>query len=174
MEIAAKIRDAVSAVARRHGIALVLLFGSFAAGNTRENSDVDIAVRFQDREVSLRRLLEVQAELSGIFPGREIDAVSLERADPFFMKKIAERILVLYEEPGAADAFLRLAFKRYQDHGKYLAMESDFATRSRAVICVMKKGAARSREPASISRPGKMPDSSPCTSSSRRRLTSRS
>ncbi|KRT73330.1 MAG: polymerase beta domain-containing protein, protein [Deltaproteobacteria bacterium CSP1-8] len=129
MEITAKIRDAVSAVARRHGIALVLLFGSFAAGNTRENSDVDIAVRFQDREVSLRRLLEVQEELSGIFPGREIDAVSLERADPLFMKKIAERFLVLYEEPGAADAFLRLAFKRYQDHGKYLAMERDFARR---------------------------------------------
>ena len=129
MEIAAEIRDAVSAVARRHGIVLVLLFGSFAAAKPREDSDVDIAVRFQDREVSLRRLLDVQEEFSGIFPGREIDAVSLERADPLFMKKITERVLVLYEEPGEADAFLRLAFKRYQDHGKYLAMERDFARR---------------------------------------------
>lgn len=31
--------------------------------------------------------------------------------------------------PGEADAFQRLAFKRYQDHGRYLAMERDFARR---------------------------------------------
>lgn len=129
MEITPEIRDAVAAVARTHGIALVVLFGSLAAGNAREDSDVDIAVRFRDRKPTLRRLLDVQRDLSGIFPGREIDFASLERADPLFMKKIAERFLVLYEEPGESDAFLRLAFKRYQDHGRYLAMERDFARR---------------------------------------------
>lgn len=129
MEITAEIRDAVAVAARNHGIALVLLFGSLAAGNARQDSDADIAVRFRDRKPTLRRLLDVQGELSRIFPGREIDVASLERADPLFMKKIAERFLVLYEEPGEADAFQRLAFKRYQDHGKYLAMERDFARR---------------------------------------------
>jgi predicted nucleotidyltransferase len=129
MEIAAEIQDAVSTIARRQEISLVLLFGSFAAGNAGEESDVDIAVRFRDRKPTLRRLLDVQGELSGIFPGREIDVASLERADPLFMKMIAECFLVLYEEPGDADAFLRLAFKRYQDHRKYLAMERDFVRR---------------------------------------------
>lgn len=129
MEIAAEIRDAVSALAGRHGISLILLFGSLAAGNAREDSDADIAVRFRDRKPTLPRLLDVQRDLSDLFPGREIDFASLERADPLFMKKIAERFLVLFEEPGEADAFLRLAFKRYQDHGKYLAMERDFARR---------------------------------------------
>ncbi|MBI5418668.1 MAG: nucleotidyltransferase domain-containing protein [Deltaproteobacteria bacterium] len=129
MEIAAETRDAASAVARKQGITLVLLFGSFAAGNAGEESDVDIAVRFRDRKPTLRRLLDVQRELSGIFPGRKIDVASLERADPLFMKKIGERFLVLYEEPGEADAFLLLAFKRYQDHRRYLAMERDFARR---------------------------------------------
>lgn len=129
MEIMPQIRDAVAAAAGTHGIALVLLFGSQAAGNAREDSDLDIAVRFRDRKPTLRRLLDVQRELSGVFPGREIDVASLERADPLFMKKIAERFAVLFEDRGEADAFLRLAFKRYQDHARYLAVERDFARR---------------------------------------------
>jgi predicted nucleotidyltransferase len=129
MEITAEILDAVSAVARRHGIALVLLFGSLAASGEREDSDVDLAVRFRDRKPTLPRLLDVQRDLSELFPGREIDFASIERADPLFMKKIAERFVVLFEDPGEADAFRRLAFKRYQDHAGYLAMERDFAFR---------------------------------------------
>ena len=43
------------------------------------------------------------------------------------MKKIAERCEFVYEEPGKASAFLLLAFKRYQDHRKYLEMERVYA-----------------------------------------------
>jgi predicted nucleotidyltransferase len=129
MDITSEIRSAVSSVARAHGIALIGLFGSLATAQARVGSDVDIAVRFRDRKPTLRRLLDVQRDLSPIFPGREIDIASVERADPLFMKKIAERLVVLFEEAGESAAFLCLAFKRYQDHRRYLAMESDFASR---------------------------------------------
>jgi len=44
-----------------------------------------------------------------------------------YAKIISERCEFLYEEPGKGTAFLLLAFKRYQDHRKYLDMERDFA-----------------------------------------------
>jgi len=56
-----------------------------------------------------------------------LDTSILNRADPLFMKKIAERCEFVYEEPGKASAFLLLAFKRYQDHRKYLEMEREYA-----------------------------------------------
>ena len=121
------IRREVGDIARRHGLSLVLLFGSAAAGNARQDSDIDIAIKFRDGDVGLRRTLEIQREISALFGGKEVDLALLNRADPLFMKKIAERFISLHGEPGEIEAFLLLSFRRYQDHRKYLDMERDFA-----------------------------------------------
>ena len=104
-----------------------MLFGSVAANDARPDSDIDIAVKFGGGDPGLLRILEVQKEISDLFRGREVDLSLLNRADPLFMKKIAERCEFLYAEPGEAAVFLLMAFKRYQDHRKYLDMERDFA-----------------------------------------------
>lgn len=114
-------------MARKRGLSLVMLFGSVAANASRPDSDIDIAVKFVDGDPGLLRILEVQEEISGLFRGRKIDLSVLNRADPLFMKKIAEQCEFLYEEPGEAAAFLLMSFKRYQDHRKYLEMERIFA-----------------------------------------------
>lgn len=121
------LKRAVSDVARRHGLSLVAAFGSIVAGTAGQESDVDIAVKFRNGDAGLRRILEVQRDLSELFGDRKVDLSVINRADPLFMKKIAERCLFLYEETGEGNAFLLLAFKRYHDHGKYLKMERDFA-----------------------------------------------
>ena len=104
-----------------------MLFGSVAASAAHPDSDIDIAVKFGDGDPGLLRILEVQEEISGLFRGREVDLSVLNRADPLFMKKIADQCEFLYAEPGEATAFLLMAFKRYQDHRKYLDMERIFA-----------------------------------------------
>ncbi|OGP76176.1 MAG: hypothetical protein A2Z13_04430 [Deltaproteobacteria bacterium RBG_16_64_85] len=127
MSINEEVKRAIGDVARRHGLSLVLLFGSAAAGTARPDSDIDIAVKFRDGNVELRRILEVQRDISALFGDRDVDLAVLNRADPLFMRKIAEQCASLYGEPGEADAFLLLSFRRYQDHRKYLEMERDFA-----------------------------------------------
>jgi predicted nucleotidyltransferase len=114
-------------MARKRGLSLVVLFGSVAANAARPDSDIDIAVKFGDGDPGLPRILEVQEEISGLLRGQEVDLAVLNRADPLFMKKIAERCEFLYADPGEAAAFLLMAFKRYQDHRKYLDMERGFA-----------------------------------------------
>jgi len=120
-------RRSIADIARKHGLSLVVLFGSVAAGAARPDSDIDIAVKFGGGDPGLPGILEVQEEISGLFRGREVDLSVLNRADPLLMKKIAEQCDFLYAEPGGAAAFLLMAFKRYQDHRKYLDMERDFA-----------------------------------------------
>jgi predicted nucleotidyltransferase len=127
MKINDEIRLGIAEIAERFGLSLVVLFGSVAAGADRPDSDIDIGVQFKDGDPGLSRTLDVQAELSNLFRERDVDLSILNRADPFFMKKIAERCEFVYEEPGKASAFLLLAFKRYQDHRKYLGMERDYA-----------------------------------------------
>jgi uncharacterized protein len=120
-------RRSIADIARKRGLSLVVLFGSVAGDTARPDSDIDIAVKFGDGDSGLPRILEVQEEISGLFRGREVDLSVLNRADPLFMKKVAERCEFLYAEPGEAAAFLLMAFRRYQDHRKYLDMERDFA-----------------------------------------------
>ncbi len=120
-------RRSIADIARKRDLSLVVLFGSVAANTPRPDSDIDIAVKFGGGDPGLLRILEVQEEISGLFRGRKIDLAVLNRADPLFMKKIAERCEFLYAEPGEAAAFLLMAFKRYQDHRKYLDMERKFA-----------------------------------------------
>jgi hypothetical protein len=120
-------RRSIADMARNRGLSLVVLFGSVAANAARPDSDTDIAVKFVGGDPGLPRILEVQEEISGLFRGRKIDLSVLNRADPLFMKKIAEQCEFLYAKPGEAAAFLLMAFKRYQDHRKYLEMERDFA-----------------------------------------------
>jgi predicted nucleotidyltransferase len=120
-------RRSIADMARKRGLSLVVLFGSVAANAARPDSDTDIAVKFVGGDPGLPRILEVQEEISGLFHGRKIDLSVLNRADPLFMKKIAEQCEFLYAEPGEAAAFLLMSFKRYQDHRKYLEMERDFA-----------------------------------------------
>jgi len=117
----------IADMARKRGISLVVLFGSVAANAAHPESDIDLAVRFAGGDPGLFRILEVQEEISGLFRGRKVDLSVLNRADPLFLKKIAERCEFLYADPGEAEAFLLMAFKRYQDHRKYLDMERDFA-----------------------------------------------
>lgn len=116
-------------LARQHGIELLLRFGSTAGGVTHAASDVDLAVLLSDREPSLDRLVALEAALQPLFPEGRVDLAFLDRADPLFLKKILERCELLVGEPRRLAELRMLAFRRYVDHRRFLAMESDYLKR---------------------------------------------
>jgi uncharacterized protein len=116
-------------LARRHGIELILQFGSSVKGTEHERSDLDLAVRLASMP-ELDRELDLRAELQKIFPDREVDVAILNRADPLFLKQIVERCRLLYGTERELAELQILAFKRYQDHRRYLALEEDYVRRS--------------------------------------------
>ncbi|HWZ31634.1 MAG TPA: nucleotidyltransferase family protein [Bryobacteraceae bacterium] len=76
-ELRATNRDKILAISRRHGVTAVKVFGSFAHGNAREDSDLDL-------------LVEAGRETSPFFPGGLV--TDLEEA-------LGRRVDVV-EEPG--------------------------------------------------------------------------
>jgi len=50
----------------------------------------------------------------------------LNRADPLFLKQIVEGCELLYGFERALAELKMVAFRRYQDHRRYLAMERDY------------------------------------------------
>jgi predicted nucleotidyltransferase len=115
--------------ARKHGIRLVLEFGSAVSGRQHPRSDLDIAVLLERPTGSPSEILEITADLQVLFPGQEIDLAVINRADPLFLKQIAEGCRLLYGSPGDLAALRMYAFRRYQDHRRYLALERQYVVR---------------------------------------------
>jgi predicted nucleotidyltransferase len=120
----------IAPIAEKHGIVLLLRFGSSVTGTLHERSDVDLAVLLERVPTSLAAHAELLRDLQQLFPDREVDLALLNRADPLFLRKITEACRLLYGSPGALQRLKIYAFKRYQDHRKYLEMERRYVERS--------------------------------------------
>ena len=116
-------------IARRHGVLLIVEFGSSVSGRLHRASDRDLGVLFREPR-TFRALAELGHELQRAFPDREVDVAVLNRADPLFLKQVMERCRLVHGDPRRLTALRLYAFKRYQDHRRYLALEKVYVDRA--------------------------------------------
>jgi len=116
-------------IAQKHGIVLVLKFGSSVTGRTYPKSDVDLAVLLDRSTITLHEHAELLQSLQPLFPDRELDLALINHADPLFLKKITDNCELLLGPPERLQALKLYAFKRYQDHRRYFELERQFAER---------------------------------------------
>jgi predicted nucleotidyltransferase len=122
--------EQIAPIARKHGIILLLRFGSSVTGMLHERSDVDIAVLLEREPRSLEAYGGLLQDLPQLFPNREVDLALLNRADPLFLRKITEACHLLHGSPRVLQRLKIYAFKRYQDHRKYIELERLYVERS--------------------------------------------
>jgi predicted nucleotidyltransferase len=121
---------ALEKIARRHGIELILQFGSLVTGQVHPRSDLDLALLFDRPAVSFEELADLRHELGSLDPDREVDLAIINHADPLFLKKITEQCRLLHGSPRRLAELRIYAFKRYQDHRRYLALEREYVDRT--------------------------------------------
>ena len=121
---------ALEQIAHRHGIELILEFGSVVTGQIHPRSDHDLAVLLDRPALSFEALADLRHELQLLHPDHEVDVAIINHADPLFLKKITERCRLLYGSPRRLAELKIYAFKRYQDHRRYLALEREYVHRT--------------------------------------------
>jgi uncharacterized protein len=121
--------QALAEVARRHGIALVIRFGSTVSGQTHPASDIDLGVLFERLPQTLDEELRMIADLQALESGRPVDVAVLNRADPLLLQQVTNHARLEYGTEERFDAFRRYAFKRYQDHRRFFDMERQYVER---------------------------------------------
>lgn len=129
MDITAEQQENLGQIAGRYQLDLIILFGSTASGKEHADSDLDIAVRHTGQTLPYREYADLSHDLHEIFPGREVDLSFINHADPLFLKKITENCRLLYGDPAKLRDLKLYAFKRYQDHRRFLDMERAFVER---------------------------------------------
>jgi len=121
-------------IAERHGAALIVQYGSTVAGPTHAASDVDIGVLYDGPLPSLLDQGGLIEDLQQCFSGRQVDLATLDRADPLFLKKVLESCRLLAGSPRRLAELKLYAFKRYQDHRRYLPLERAYVDRVLATL----------------------------------------
>lgn len=124
----------VQHVARRHGIRLLLRFGSSVTGRLHAGSDVDLGVLFDRVPDSFTALSECLADLQTLVADREVDLVVLNHADPLLLKQVMDHCELVSGSPAQLETLKLYAFKRYQDHRRYLDMERAYVDRKIAAL----------------------------------------
>ena len=113
-------------VARAHGIRLLLQFGSTITGRAHAKSDVDVAVLLERPRQTLEERGAMVHDFQALFSDRELDLAILNHADPLFLKQVMDTARLLHGTAADLGRLQLLAFKRYQDHRKYLELERRF------------------------------------------------
>lgn len=86
----------VSIIRSKLPVYFIIIFGSFAKGNEREDSDLDVAL-FGEHEISAYERFKLAGELASLV-GREVDLVDIRQVDTVFTMQIFSQGVPIYLE----------------------------------------------------------------------------
>ncbi len=80
---------------KKHGVKKVAIFGSYARGEEKPKSDIDILVEFSERK-SLLDIVGIEQELSDAL-GMKVDLLTEKSISPYLIGRIKKEMKVIYE-----------------------------------------------------------------------------
>ena len=114
-------KSEIKKIAKKFNLKLVFIFGSFAAGKNREDSDLDIAV-LGLKKISFEEQIDLNNEFSVIF-NKNVDLSILNSANPLLLFQASKNAILIY---GSYEEFMKFklyAFNVYNDYAPYFEME---------------------------------------------------
>ncbi len=120
-------QEKLAELARRHGIRLLVAFGSQVTGPTHAASDLDLAVLLvnPERDDPLRLMADLQA----VFPQWEVDVVWLHRADPLIAWHALRESRLLSGSAGDLAAHQAYAWRRFVEYQPFFELEANAVRR---------------------------------------------
>jgi len=100
----------LESIARRHGLKLIVMFGSQVSGHTHPESDLDVAI-LPTHPLSWDERNVLWGELCELFQ-TEVDLSLLDHAQPLLMAEVTRHGQVLYEGEQSAWASFKLYARR--------------------------------------------------------------
>ncbi len=76
-----------------HGVSQIAVFGSYARGEARPDSDLDLLVRFSEQK-SLLGVIRLERELSELL-GVKIDLLTEQAISPYLIDRIRKELKVI-------------------------------------------------------------------------------
>lgn len=84
----------IASVLKEQGAKKIAVFGSYAKGEEKPESDIDIIVEFSEKK-SLLELVRIERELSEILC-KKVDLLTEKSISPYLIDEIKEEMEVIY------------------------------------------------------------------------------
>jgi predicted nucleotidyltransferase len=93
-----EIEKKLAEICQKNGIVFMVIFGSFARGEQKKKSDIDIAIEFEKgSQKSLLDLVRIENELRRIFK-RKVDLGIFSSLNPSIMEDVKKEMRIIYEK----------------------------------------------------------------------------
>lgn len=92
-----QVKIGAAEIARKHGLNLVVLFGSQATGRVHAESDVDIAV-IGNNSIEYNTKIRLMTDFSDVLRREDVEVVDLASASPTLMYVVVRDGALLYEK----------------------------------------------------------------------------
>ena len=89
-----KIIDKLVSILKKHGAKKIEIFGSYARGEQKETSDLDVIVEFEKRK-SLLELVGIEQELEDAL-GIKVDLLTRASISPYLIERIEKESKVVF------------------------------------------------------------------------------
>ena len=122
MKITRNEQKQIDKIGQQYHLKLGLIYGSFAKGKNRKDSDLDIGV-LGEKLLDFKTILELSYEFTRIFKGIEVNVKSLHQVDPFFRYQVMRNSILIYGKPFDYHNFKTYAFRAYVDSKDLLRLE---------------------------------------------------
>lgn len=113
-------RHQIKKICDKYDIKLLVLFGSQATGESRPESDIDLAILFPESADFRDNEIRAGVDFMEAFQSGNVELVVLNRSEPLLLKEVASTGIPLYEkEKGLFDEYQLLFIKKYLDTYKF-------------------------------------------------------
>jgi len=110
-------REKLNKIGRKYGLKFIILHGSYARGEEKPGSDLDVAV-LGKKFINFEKQVEIFGDLANIFGDnreRELDVKTLHGADPLFLYEVVRDGQLIFGDLSAYDNFVLYVYKNFQD-----------------------------------------------------------
>lgn len=87
--------DRLIDICRQNDVAMVGIFGSQATGKAKDQSDIDLLIRFAKRK-SLLKVVALERQLSEAL-GKKVDLLTEPALSPYLRDRVLRDLQVIYE-----------------------------------------------------------------------------
>ncbi|MBU1323348.1 nucleotidyltransferase family protein [Patescibacteria group bacterium] len=91
-----KYQKKIAKVAKANHVSYLALFGSYARGEQKKNSDIDFLVKFS-KPIGFFELLDTEDELSHLL-GKKVDLVTKDGLSKYIKPYIQDDLTTIYEK----------------------------------------------------------------------------
>jgi len=131
MEITSEQQIKINNIGEKYNLRYIIVHGSFACGEAKKGSDLDIAI-YGKKFIDFNTQLKIYSDFADVFGDnreRELDIKTLHDVDPLFLAEVVRKGQLIYGDLNDYDHFVLYAYKVFHDSQDLLRLRDELIKR---------------------------------------------